>query len=183
MEFGPRALGNRSILADARDPEMKNKVNDSIKFRENWRPFAPSVLVEKAHEYFEPDAPSPFMILTHTVKAEKRNVIPAVTHADNSARIQTVDRSVNPRYWELITEFEKLTGVGLVMNTSFNLRGEPIVCEPKDAIRTFFSSGLDYLVMGDCLVAKDQAKPEQADAPASTSANGRVEAKELVSAQ
>ncbi len=158
MEFGPRALGNRSILADARDPEMKNKVNDSIKFRENWRPFAPSVLVEKFGEYFDPVAPSPFMILTHTVRPEKRNVIPAITHADNSARIQTVERSVNPRYWELISEFEKITGVAVVMNTSFNLRGEPIVCEPKDAVRTFFSSGLDFLVMGDCLVAKDPAR-------------------------
>ena len=158
MEFGPRALGNRSILADARDPEMKNKVNDSIKFRENWRPFAPSVLVEKFAEYFEPDAPSPFMILTHTVKPEKRDIVPAITHADNSARIQTVDKSVNPRYWELINEFEKITGVAVVMNTSFNLRGEPIVCEPKDAVRTFFSSGLDFLVMGDFLVAKDPAK-------------------------
>jgi carbamoyltransferase len=158
MEFGPRALGNRSILADARDPEMKNKVNDSIKFRENWRPFAPSVLLEKFHEYFEPDAPSPFMILTHTVKPEKRDVIPAVTHADNSARIQTVDRAVNPRYWEMISEFEKITGVAVVMNTSFNLRGEPIVCEPKDAVRTFYSSGLDFLVMGDYLVAKDPAR-------------------------
>jgi carbamoyltransferase len=158
MEFGPRALGNRSILADARDPEMKNKVNDSIKFRENWRPFAPSVLAERFHEYFEPAAPSPFMILTHTVREDKRRVIPAVTHADNSARIQTVERDVNPRYWELISEFDQITGVPVVMNTSFNLRGEPIVCEPKDAIRTFYSSGLDFLVLGDCLVAKDPSR-------------------------
>jgi carbamoyltransferase len=158
MEFGPRALGNRSILADARDPSMKDKVNDCIKFRENWRPFAPSVLVEHFAEYFEPDTPSPFMILTHTVKPEKRAVIPAVTHADNTARIQTVDRQVNPRYWALIAELKALTGVPVVMNTSFNLRGEPIVCEPKDAIRTFYSSGLDFLVLGDCVVAKDQAR-------------------------
>ncbi|HZG43011.1 MAG TPA: carbamoyltransferase C-terminal domain-containing protein, partial [Longimicrobium sp.] len=158
MEFGPRALGNRSILADARDPEMKDKVNDSIKFRENWRPFAPSVLLEKRADYFQPDAPSPFMILTHTVREDKRLIIPAVTHADNSARIQTVDPSVNPRYWEIIHEFEKITGVAVIMNTSFNLRGEPIVCEPKDAIRTFFSSGLDFLVLGDCLIAKDPSR-------------------------
>jgi carbamoyltransferase len=158
MEFGPRALGNRSILADARDPDMKNKVNDSIKFRENWRPFAPSVLAEKASDYFEPDAASPFMILTHTVKPDKRTVIPAVTHADNSARVQTVERSVNPLYWELISEFERLTGVAVIMNTSFNLRGEPIVCEPKDAVRTFFSSGLDFLILGECVVAKDPAR-------------------------
>ena len=158
MEFGPRALGNRSILADARDPSMKDKVNDCIKFRENWRPFAPSVLLEDFAQYFEPDAPSPFMILTHTVKPEKRSVIPAVTHADNTARIQTVDRRVNPRYHQLISEFKALTGVAVVMNTSFNLRGEPIVCEPKDAIRTFYSSGLDFLVLGDCVVAKDPAR-------------------------
>lgn len=155
MEFGPRALGNRSILADPRDPEMKNKVNDVVKFRENWRPFAPSVLLEQFADYFEPAVPSPFMILTHTVRPEKRSTIPAVTHVDGTARIQTVDRQANPRYWDLISEFERLTGVAVVMNTSFNLRGEPIVSEPKDAIRTFFSSGLDFLVMGDCIVAKD----------------------------
>jgi carbamoyltransferase len=157
MEFGPRALGNRSILADPRDPAMKDKVNDVVKFRENWRPFAPSVLLERFGDYFEPNVPSPFMILTHTVRPEKRTVVPAITHVDGSARIQTVDRTVNPLYWELISEFERLTGVAVVMNTSFNLKGEPIVCEPKDAIRTFFSSGLDFLVLGDCVVAKDPA--------------------------
>src|SRR5262249_10575203 len=99
MEFGPRALGNRSILADPRDPEMKDRVNDVVKFREGWRPFAPSVLLERVGDYFEPNAPSPFMILTHSVRPEKRAVIPAVTHVDGSARIQTVDRRVNPRYW------------------------------------------------------------------------------------
>ena len=136
---------------------MKDKVNDVVKFRENWRPFAPSVLLERFPDYFEPNAPSPFMILTHTVRPEKRAVIPAVTHVDGSARIQTVDRAVNPRHWELISEFERMTGVAVIMNTSFNLRGEPIVCEPKDAIRPFFSSGLDFLVMGDCVVAKSEA--------------------------
>jgi len=95
------------------------------------------------------------MIVTHTVRPDKRQTIPAVTHVDNSARIQTVEHSINPRYWELIAEFDRITGVPMVMNTSFNLRGEPIVSEPKDALRTFFSSGLDYLVMGDCIVAKD----------------------------
>ena len=154
MEFGPRALGNRSILADARDAAMKDKVNEVVKFREGWRPFAPSVLVERFAEYFEPEFPSPYMILTHTVRPEKRQVIPAVTHADGTARIQTVDRAVNPRYWELISEFEKLTGVAVIMNTSFNLKGEPIVNDPRDAIRTFYSSGLDFLVLGDCIVAK-----------------------------
>jgi carbamoyltransferase len=155
MEFGPRALGCRSILADPRDPDMKDRVNDSIKYREGWRPFAPSVLAERATDYFEPDGDSPFMILTHTVRSEKRSIIPAVTHVDNTARVQTVERSVNPLYWELISELEAITGVPVVMNTSFNLRGEPIVSEPKDAIRTFFSSGLTFLALGNCLIAKD----------------------------
>jgi carbamoyltransferase len=157
MEFGPRALGNRSILADPRDTAMRDRVNECVKFREGWRPFAPSCLHEKAKHYFHPDYESPFMILTFDVIPEKRSVIPAVTHADNTARVQTVKRDVNPRYWELINEFEKLTGVPVIMNTSFNLRGEPIVCTPKDAIRTFFSSGLDFLVMGNYVVAKDHA--------------------------
>jgi carbamoyltransferase len=155
MEFGPRALGNRSILADPRDAAMKDKVNECIKFREGWRPFAPSVLAERFGDYFEPNGASPFMILTHDVRPEKRAIIPAVTHVDHTARVQTVERSVNPRYWELISEFDALTGVPVVMNTSFNLRGEPIVCEPKDAVRTFFSSGMDFLVLGDFVVAKD----------------------------
>jgi carbamoyltransferase len=134
-----------------------------VKFREGWRPFAPSCLHEKAKHYFHPDYESPFMILTFDVIPEKRSVIPAVTHADNTARVQTVRRDVNPRYWELISEFEKLTGVPVIMNTSFNLKGEPIVCTPKDAIRTFFSSGLDFLVMGSYVVAKDQAyRPAEA---------------------
>ena len=155
MEFGPRALGNRSILADARDPAMKDRVNQSIKFREGWRPFAPACLAERAHEFFRPAHPSPFMILTFDVLPDKRTVIPAVTHADNSARLQTVEREVNPRFWELISEFDRLTGVPVLMNTSFNLRGEPIVCTPKDAIRTFYSSGLDFLVLGDWVIAKN----------------------------
>jgi carbamoyltransferase len=168
MEFGPRALGNRSILADARDPAMKDKVNDVVKFRENWRPFAPSVLLERFADYFDPPVPSPFMILTHTVRPEKRSTIPATTHVDGSARIQTVDRQVNPRYWELISEFEQLTGVAVIMNTSFNLRGEPIVSDPKDAIRTFFSSGLDFLAIGDCIVAKDPARLAELEPPSAS---------------
>ena len=157
MEFGPRALGARSILSDPRTVAMRDRVNEIVKFREAWRPFAPSCLAEKAKQYFTPDYPSPFMILTFDVIPEKRSVIPAVTHADNTARVQTVDRAVNPLYWELIAEFEKLTGVPVIMNTSFNLKGEPIVCTPKDAIRTFYSSGLDFLVMGSYVVAKDAA--------------------------
>jgi carbamoyltransferase len=154
MEFGPRALGSRSILADPRDPEMNAKVNNAVKFREWWRPFAPSLVAEKAGEYLESGTDSPFMILTAQVKPEKRAVIPAVTHVDGSARPQTVERDVNPLYWRLIHEFGERTGVPVVMNTSFNLRGEPIVCTPTDAVRTFFSSGMDALVMGSFVVEK-----------------------------
>jgi carbamoyltransferase len=154
MEFGPRALGSRSILADPRDPEMNAKVNNAVKFREWWRPFAPSMLAEAAGEYLESATDSPFMVLTAPVKPEKRGVIPAVTHVDGSARPQTVERSINPLYWRLIDEFGKRTGVPVVMNTSFNLRGEAIVNTPTDAIRTFFSSGMDALVIGSFLVEK-----------------------------
>ncbi len=154
MEFGPRALGSRSILADPRDPEMNAKVNNAVKFREWWRPFAPSLLAEAAGEYLESANDSPFMILTAQVRPEKRGVIPAVTHVDGSARPQTVEREVNPLYWRLLHEFGGRTGVPVIMNTSFNLRGEPIVCTPTDAIRTFFSSGMDALVIGSYLVEK-----------------------------
>ncbi|MGC2421822.1 MAG: carbamoyltransferase C-terminal domain-containing protein [Candidatus Acidiferrales bacterium] len=154
MEFGPRALGSRSILADPRDPEMNAKVNNAVKFREWWRPFAPSLLAEAADEYLESATDSPFMILTAQVKPEKRGMIPAITHVDGSARPQTVERGINPLYWRLIREFGDRTGVPVVMNTSFNLRGEPIVCTPTDAVRTFFSSGMDALVIGSFLVEK-----------------------------
>ena len=154
MEFGPRALGSRSILADPRDPEMNTKVNNAVKFREWWRPFAPSMLAEVADQYIESATDSPFMILTSQVRSDKRSVIPSVTHVDGSARPQTVERDVNPLYWRLINEFGQRTGVPVVMNTSFNLRGEPIVCTPTDAIRTFFSSGMDALMIGSFLVEK-----------------------------
>ena len=154
MEFGPRALGARSILADPRDPEMNSKVNNAVKFREWWRPFAPSMLAEAAGEYIESATDSPFMILTAQVKPEKRSVIPSVTHVDGSTRPQTVERDVNPLYWRLIREFGNRTGVPVVMNTSFNLRGEPIVSTPTDAVRTFFSSGMDALVIGSFVVEK-----------------------------
>lgn len=154
MEFGPRALGSRSILADSTHFRMKDRVNRSVKFRENWRPFAPSCLLESAKEYFEGARDAPFMTMTFNVRAHQRDRIPAVTHADNTARVQTVSRETNPRYWRLIKEFEKQTGVPVILNTSFNLKGEPIVCSPKDAIRTFYSSGLDFLVLGDWLIAK-----------------------------
>jgi carbamoyltransferase len=154
MEFGPRALGNRSILADPRDPEMNIKVNNAVKFREWWRPFAPSFKKEAAPEYLESAYDSPFMILTAQVRPEKRAVIPAVTHVDGSARPQTVEKEINPLYYRLIDEFGKRTGVPVVMNTSFNLRGEAIVHTPTDAIRTFFSSGMDALFLGSFLVEK-----------------------------
>jgi carbamoyltransferase len=159
MEFGPRALGARSILGDPRDAATRDRVNASVKFREEWRPFAPSCLEERAHEFFEPAAASPFMILTFTVKPEKRALIPAVTHVDGSARVQTVARDTNERYWRLISEFDRLTGIPIVLNTSFNLKGEPIVCSPQDALRTFYTSGLDFLVMGNRIVAKEDVRP------------------------
>jgi len=154
MEFGPRALGGRSILADPRDPEMNIKVNNAVKFREWWRPFAPSFKKEAAPEYLESAYDSPFMILTAQVRPEKRSVIPSVTHVDGSARPQTVEKEINPLYYRLIDEFGKRTGVPVVMNTSFNLRGEAIVHTPTDAIRTFFSSGMDALLLGSFLVEK-----------------------------
>jgi len=154
MEFGPRALGSRSILADPRDPEMNAKVNNAVKFREWWRPFAPSFKKEAAGEYLESATDSPFMILTAQVRSEKRSVIPSVTHVDGSARPQTVEKAINPLYWRLIDEFGTRTGVPVIMNTSFNLRGEAIVHTPTDAIRTFFSSGMDALAIGSFLVEK-----------------------------
>jgi carbamoyltransferase len=154
MEFGPRALGARSILADPRDPEMNAKVNNAVKFREWWRPFAPSFKKEAVSDYLESAADSPFMILTAQVRPEKRGIIPSVTHVDGSARPQTVEKEINPLYWRLIDGFGKRTGVPVIMNTSFNLRGEAIVNTPTDAIRTFFSSGMDALSIGSFLVEK-----------------------------
>jgi carbamoyltransferase len=154
MEFGPRALGSRSIIADPRDPEMNTKVNNAVKFREWWRPFAPSFKKEAAPEYLESAYDSPFMILTAQVRSEKRDVIPSVTHVDGSARPQTVEKEINPLYYRLIDEFGRRTGVPVIMNTSFNLRGEAIVHTPTDAIRTFFSSGMDALVLGSYLIEK-----------------------------
>ena len=156
MEFGQRALGNRSIVADPRDPTMKDKVNNAVKYRETFRPFAPSILEERVAEYFEceKDAKVPFMEKVFMIRPEKRKVIPAVTHIDGSGRLQTVGKTCNPRYYKLISEFNKITGVPVVLNTSFNLKGEPIVCSPTDAIRTFFSCGLDALVLGNYVVMK-----------------------------
>ncbi|PYT78282.1 MAG: hypothetical protein DMG40_20670 [Acidobacteria bacterium] len=141
-------------VQDACEAAMSAKVNNAVKFREWWRPFAPSLKKEAAGEYLETAMDSPFMILTAQVRPEKRGVIPAVTHVDGSARPQTVEKDINPLYWRLIDAFEKRTGVPVVLNTSFNLRGEAIVHTPTDAIRTFFSSGMDALVIGSFLVEK-----------------------------
>ena len=154
MEWGPRALGSRSILANATKPEMPELVNRLIKHREAFRPFAPAVLAERAHDYFELDQPSPFMQFVAPVRAERRHEIPAVVHVDGTARVQTVTQEATPLFWRLLKSVEARTGVPLVLNTSFNVDGEPIVCTPEDALRTFFSSGLDVLAIGRCLVRK-----------------------------
>jgi carbamoyltransferase len=174
MEFGPRALGARSILADPRSPRMQAQLNLKIKFREGFRPFAPSIIAESASEWFELDCESPYMLLVAPVKKERqipmtsgqqalwgieklnvpRSEIPAVTHVDYSARVQTVHRDTNPLYYDLIKEFERLTGCPVVVNTSFNVRGEPIVCTPNDAYRCFRRTHIDYLVLGSCLLEK-----------------------------
>ncbi len=153
MEFGPRALGGRSILADPRDPKMRDTLNVKIKFREGFRPFAPSVLADKAAEWFDIDVDSPYMLLVAQVREGKR-VIPSVTHVDNSARLQTVTREQAPLYYDLIAEFEKITGVPIVINTSFNVRGEPIVCTPHDAYMCFMRTNMDHLVLGPYLLDK-----------------------------
>ena len=155
MEFGPRALGNRSILADPRRADMKDIINAKVKFREPFRPFAPSVLREKAGEYFEGDHFSGYMLLVLPVKEEKKKVIPAVTHVDGTARVQAVSDTQNPRYYELIKEFEEITGVPVILNTSFNVKGEPIVFTPTDAIKCFLKTDIDYLVLGEYLVEKE----------------------------
>ena len=179
MEFGPRALGNRSIIGDARSPRMQAQMNLKIKFRESFRPFAPSVLRERVHEYFEMDCDSPYMLLVAPVKEERqipmtteqqslwgidqlnvpRSDIPAITHIDYSARVQTVSRGTNPDYYDLIAAFEARTGCAVVVNTSFNVRGEPIVCTPHDAYVCFMRTHIDYLVLGPYLLDK-QDQPE-----------------------
>lgn len=183
MEFGPRALGNRSIIGDARSAKMQATMNIKIKFREGFRPFAPSVLSEKVADYFEMKNESPYMLLVADVKKERqkemtgeqkklfgidklnilRSDIPAVTHIDYSARIQTVQKESNPRYHKLISEFEKQTGYAVVVNTSFNVRGEPIVCSPQDAYRCFMRTDIDYLVLENFLLNKTEQKQLEND--------------------
>ena len=152
-EWGPRALGNRSIVTDPRRPEMKDILNRRIKHREIFRPFAPSILAEKTGEWFEKSYPSPFMTLAYSVRPEKRDKIPAPTHVDGTGRLQTVTREANPRYWGLIKAFEKLTGVPVVLNTSFN-DNEPIVCSPDEALDCFQRTRMDALVLGDFLITR-----------------------------
>jgi carbamoyltransferase len=162
MEFGPRALGGRSILADPRDPKMRDTLNMKIKFREGFRPFAPSVLADKASEWFDIDCDSPYMLLVAQVR-EGHRVIPSVTHVDNSARLQTVTRREAPLYYDLIAEFERITGVPVVINTSFNVRGEPIVCTPHDAYLCFMRTNMDHLVLGHHLLARTEQPPLRED--------------------
>lgn len=154
MEIGPRALGNRSILADPTLPGMKDKINAEVKHREAYRPFAPSAPAEVRQDYFEIEVEAPFMLKVCFVKEDQRSVIPAITHVDGSARLQTVRQETNPRYHRLLTEFGKLSGVPVLLNTSFNIMGEPIVESPLHAIRCFFSTGLDVLVLDDFIVRK-----------------------------
>ena len=159
MEFGPRALGARSILADPRDPKVKDRINAKVKFREWFRPFAPAVLEERAHEYFEmPRGMSlPFMLMVPRVRAEKRALLPGVTHEDGTGRVQTLTAELNGRFHGLVERFGRITGVPIVVNTSFNVRGEPIVCTPEDAFRTFQSTGLDALIIGNFIVTAKSA--------------------------
>jgi carbamoyltransferase len=183
MEFGPRALGARSIIGDARSPKMQALMNIKIKFREGFRPFAPSVLYEKVGKYFEIEKESPYMLLVADVKRERRikmtdeeeglwgieklNVVrsdlPAITHVDYSARLQTVHKETNLRYHKLIEQFEKDTGCAVIINTSFNVRGEPIVCTPDDAYKCFMRTNIDYLVLGNYLLSKEEQKPFETD--------------------
>lgn len=153
-EIGPRALGNRSILADPTKAHMKDKVNAEVKHREAYRPFAPSVPVEHLQEYFDIQVEVPFMLKVCDVRPDKAHLLPAITHVDGSARVQSVSADLNPRYHRLINEFGKLSGVPVVLNTSFNIMGEPVIETPYDALRCFFSTGLDYLVIGNYLVGK-----------------------------
>jgi carbamoyltransferase len=158
MEFGPRALGARSILGDSRNPGIHDRLNLRIKFRENFRPFAPTVLDEKAGEYFDLDRESPYMLFTASVKENKRKEIAAVTHADNSSRVQTLKREDNPLYYNLVNEFFKKTSCPVIINTSFNTKNEPIVRTPEEALRCFSATDMDYLLIGRFLIDKRSLK-------------------------
>ncbi len=155
MEVGPRALGNRSILGDPRRAEMKDLINQRVKFRETWRPFAPSVLQEECATYFDSSHESPYMLFVYNTHEEKRKLIPAVVHVDGTARVQTVSRETNPKFYRLISRFRELTGVGLVLNTSLNVKGEPIVCTPEEAVQCFLVGGMDEMIIGDYVLRKE----------------------------
>jgi carbamoyltransferase len=179
MEFGPRALGNRSILGDPRSPSMQKNLNLKVKYRESFRPFAPSVLREHVEQWFDLNVDSPYMLLVAPVAEQQmrhmtseeqalfgidklnvvRSTIPAVTHVDYSARVQTVHRETNPVYHDLISRFHRLTGCPVVINTSFNVRSEPIVCTPEDAFRCFMGTELDLLVVGNSMLRKQDQNP------------------------
>lgn len=183
MEFGPRTLGCRSILGDARNPKMQSVMNLKIKYRESFRPFAPSVLRERVSDYFELDTGSPYMLLVAPVVESRRtqltkeqeslwgidllNVpksdIPAATHVDYSARVQTVHEETNPRHYKLLKAFDAKTGYGVIVNTSFNVRNEPIVCSPEDAYRCFMRTAIDVLVLENCVLYKSEQKPSEGD--------------------
>jgi carbamoyltransferase len=176
MEFGPRSLGARSIIADARSPTVQKQLNLKVKYRESFRPFAPSILREDVADWFEINTDSPYMLLVADVKKEKqlamteaqkqlfgieklnvpRSEIPAVTHVDYSARIQTVSKETNPKYHALISKFKEITGCPVLVNTSFNVRGEPIVCSPEDAFNCLMGTDIDFLVVGNCILRKEQ---------------------------
>jgi carbamoyltransferase len=156
LEVGPRALGNRSILGNPQNPKMKDLINLKVKGREPWRPFAPSILEEYASTYLENYHDSPYMVLTFKVNPNKIHDIISATHVDGTARPQTVSKTVNPKFWQLIDEFRKLTGIPVLLNTSFNLSDEPIVCKPEEALRTFYRCGLDCLVMGNYIIEKTE---------------------------
>jgi carbamoyltransferase len=179
MEFGPRSLGARSILGDPRSPTMQKNLNLKVKYRESFRPFAPAVLREDVADWFELEFDSPYMLIVADVRQDKRRAmsadeqalfgidklnvsrsqIPAVTHIDYSARIQTVGRDTNPLFHRLLTRFKQLTGCPVLVNTSFNVRGEPIVCTPEDAFRCFMGNELDLLVIGRCVLKKSEQNP------------------------
>ena len=179
MEFGPRALGSRTIIGDARSPEMQKTMNLKIKYRENFRPFAPSVRAENISEYFEVDCESPYMLLVANIQKDKqvkmsdeqksyfgleklnvvRSEVPAITHVDYSARIHSVNEKTNPRYHAMLTKFNDKYGCPVIVNTSFNVRGEPIVCTPKDAYLCFMRTEMDYLIMGNYLLDKREQQP------------------------
>jgi carbamoyltransferase len=183
MEFGPRALGGRSIIGDARSEKMQSLMNLKIKFRESFRPFAPSMLEEQVGEYFDFDVPSPYMLLVYDIREKyrcqfsaedkkkkgidklyiKRSCVPAITHVDFSARLHTVNREVSPYYYAVIDEFYKLTGCPIIINTSFNVRGEPIINSPEDAYRCFMRTNIDYLVLENIFLDKQQMEVLQGD--------------------